>query len=147
MTVESALAEVEQQIAARLKAAQRSRKAYRRVSRIQAVSAATLAAVTTFLIGLNEIYDERGLGVAALASGALTTIAGAAMAWFGSQPLWVANQKRVNDLHALRSKIAYDRSSTEGGLSEETVDGYYDRLQAILDEGNAAWEATRSAGS
>lgn len=119
---------------------------YRRRSLAQTVSAAVLGALTTFLIGLGQIYPHAWLSAAALASAGLTTVASAWSGWFGSRQAWVINQATLNKLYTLRAQIRLDKlsqSDSTAALSLAAVQGYHNRCQEILDEANSSWEQLR----
>jgi hypothetical protein len=135
---------IEGQISKQIDGFRASRTFYRRGSLIQAISAASLGAVTTLLIGLNQIYHQNWLAALSLVSAGLTTVVAAWGSWFGFRKLWVSNQQTLNGLYKLRSQINYDKAVT-GALQQDKVDSYYQCYQAILDEANTTWGETRSS--
>jgi hypothetical protein len=144
MGSEDALAYLEDQISGRIAGFSSSRTFYRRGSLIQTISAASLGAVTTLVIGLNQIYHQNWLAALSLVSAGLTTVLVAWGSWFGFRKLWVSNQSTLNNLYKLRAQIHYDKKSADT-LSQEKVDTYFHRYQTILDEANATWGESRSS--
>ena len=144
MGVEDGLAYLEEQISKQIAGFQSSRTFYRRGSLIQTISAASLGAVTALLIGLNQIYHQNWLAALSLVSAGLTTVVAAWGSWFGFRKLWVSNQRTLNSLYKLRSRIQYDKTLI-GALQQEQVDSYYNCYQTILDEANSAWGEARSS--
>ncbi|MBB4892041.1 CBS domain containing-hemolysin-like protein [Streptomyces olivoverticillatus] len=142
----AALAYVEEQVAHHIRSFSSSRTFYQRRSLAQTVSAAALGALTTFLIGLGQIYPQAWLSAAALASAGLTTVASAWTGWFGSRQAWVINQAALNKLYTLRAQIRFDklsRTDSADAISPAAVQGYHDRCQEILHEANSSWEQLR----
>jgi hypothetical protein len=144
MGVEDSLSYLEGQIAKQIAGFHASRTFYRRGSLIQTISAAILAALTTLLVGLNQVYHQNWLAALSLASAGLTTIVAAWGSWFGFRRLWVSNQRTLNDLYKLRSRIDYDKA-VAGIRQQDAVDSYYETYQAILDEANSTWGEARSS--
>jgi hypothetical protein len=146
MTPLDGLAYLEGEIEARVMSFRDSRQFYRRGSLFQTVTTATLGALTTVAVGLNQIWAGKGLTALSLALAGLTTIAAAATGWFSFQRRWVTSQHALNRLYALRSDIHYQRALDSAGLDAPAVDVLRLRYQQILDEANAEWESTRAAG-
>lgn len=145
MGVEDGLAYIEEQIAKQINGFHSSRTFYRRGSLTHTISAASLAAITTFLVGINQIYHQDWLAALSLASAGLATIVAAWGSWFGFRKLWVDNQRTLNSLYELRSRIQYDKITDANALNRERVDSYYERYQTILNEANRAWGEARSS--
>jgi hypothetical protein len=146
MTPGDALEYLEGQIEARLASFGSSRGFYRRGSLFQTVATATLGALTTLAVGINQVYKGRGLAAVSLGLAGLTTIAAAAAGWFSFQKRWVTSQRTLNRLHQLRSDIQYQRASDPTSLDQAAVDRHHTRYQEILDEANTEWETARAAG-
>jgi hypothetical protein len=140
-----ALAHVQEQIDTQIKSFKDSRRFYRRGSLIQTVSSATLAATTTILIGLDQIYKQAWLAALSLVAAGLTTILAAWGAWFGFRKLWVSNQRTLNNLYELRARIEYEVVKANGVLDQEVVDNFYERYQEILSSANATWAEARES--
>ena len=116
---------------------------YRRGSLLQTLLAATLGALTTFLIGADALFQQSWLTALSLAAAAATTVAGAWNAWFGFKPLWINNQNTVNGLHALRDRIHLDQALTGGAPPEASVRAYFEEYQKVIDRANAEWTRIR----
>jgi len=141
---EAQLEFLEAEIAERIGEFRSSRSFYRRGSLWLTRVNALLAALTTLLIGLNEIYHRSALAAAALAAAGATTVATAWGGWYSFRQLWVSYQGTLNELYALRSRISFERRAGEtGGLADERVGRLYEEYQAILDRANAEWARTR----
>jgi ABC-type nickel/cobalt efflux system permease component RcnA len=143
MAVDDGLSYLENQISNRISDFKSSRTFYRRGSLIQTISAASLAAITTLLVGLNQIYHQNWLAALSLVSAGLTTVVAAWGSWFGFRNLWVSNQRTLNSLYELKSQMDYDKAIT-GAQPQEKVDSYYERYQTILNEANKTWGEARS---
>jgi hypothetical protein len=145
MGVDNGLAYLEGQMADRIGGFRASRKFYRRGSLAQTISAASLAALTTLLVGLNQIYHQNWLAALSLVSAGLTTVVAAWSSWFNFRRLWVNNQQTLNELYKLQSKIQYDKEIAAGTPELSKVNEYYECYQAILDKANKAWGEARSS--
>ncbi|MET7622807.1 hypothetical protein [Streptomyces sp. NPDC005408] len=119
-----ALAHVENEIAHHISSLNSKRTFYRRRSFVQTVSASVLGALTTFLIGLGQIYPRAWLSAASLASAGLTTVTAAWAGWLGARQAWVIHQVSLNKFYALRSRIELDKlSRAHTEITLETVNG------------------------
>jgi hypothetical protein len=120
------------------------RQYYRRGSLLQTLLAATLGALTTFLIGADALFHQPWLTALSLATAAATTVAGAWNAWFGFKPLWINNQNTVNGLYELRDRINLDQALAGGAApTESAVRAYFEAYQKIIDRANAEWTRIR----
>jgi hypothetical protein len=145
MSNKEALAYLEREIDDRIKRFSGSMKFYNRGSLVQTVLTAILGAITTFLIGVNQIYKASWIAVLALLAAGATTIAAAWLGWFGFRKLWVNYQVALNRLRELLSAIRYAEATHDGNLPQTDIDEYYNRYQAILDDLNQQWEVVRSS--
>lgn len=135
-----------EQIEKRIGTFSKSKTFYRRGSMIQTISTASLAAITTLLIGLNQIYHQDRLAALSLVSAGLTTVVAAWGSLFGFRQLWVSNQQTLNNLYELKSRIEYAKKvAAPDAFTREKVDSYYERYQTILNEANRKWGETRSS--
>lgn len=146
MTSKDGLSYLEAQIGARIAGLDASRRFYMRGSWVQTVATALLGALTTLVVGLNQIYKSQALAAVSLALAGLTTVAAAASGWFSFRKRWVSSQLTLNQLNRLQSDIAYQRASDATMFDTASVDAYYARYQHILDEFAQEWEAAGSAG-
>jgi hypothetical protein len=147
MSTKEALAYLESEIDDRITRFSGSSTFYNRGSLVQTILTAVLGAVTTFLIGVNQIYKFSWIAVLALLAAGATTISAAWLGWFGFRKLWVGYQVALNRLRALRSAIRYAKAASDGDLPQADIDEYYHRYQAILDDLNQQWEAVRSSSA
>jgi hypothetical protein len=143
--VDEGLTYVEERLEGQIATFHSARSFYRRGSLVQTISAASLAATTTLLIGLNQIYHQDWLAALSLVGAGLTTVVAAWGSWFGFRKLWVDNQDTLNKLYELRSRIEYDKKVAANRLNRAKVDSYYERYQTILNEANKAWKEARSS--
>ncbi|GIF22091.1 hypothetical protein BJ973_002417 [Actinoplanes tereljensis] len=139
-----ALSYVEERIRQLIGQFSESKRFFRRGSLIQTSLTASLAALTTFLIGVNQIYTSRWLAMASLAAAGVATVAAAWTGWFGYRQAWIGNQATLNRLYALRDRIGYDKAGLAGQISQEMVEAYRAQYQEILNHANSAWEQMRS---
>jgi hypothetical protein len=144
MTASDGMHYVEQQIEKSLTDFSATKGFFRRGSLYQTVLSASLTALTTFLIALNQIYKEPWLTALSLASAGLATIATAWTGWFGFRQAWINYQGAQNSLEALRSKIEYDKALYGADPNREKVEGYFEQYQKILLETNHSWEQIRA---
>jgi hypothetical protein len=147
MPAREALEFLEGEIEDRITRFSNSAKFYSRGSLIQTVLTALLGAVTTFLIGVNQIDKATWITVLALLAAGGTTISAAWLGWFGFRRLQVGYQVALNVLRELRSAIGYAKAKYDGELPQADIDGYYDRYQQILNTLNHSWEAVRSSNA
>lgn len=147
MSAKEALAYLEGEIDDRITRFSGSSRFYNRGSLVQTVLTAVLGAVTTFLIGVNQIDKASWITVLALLAAGLTTISAAWLGWFGFRKLWVGYQVALNRLRELRADIRYAKVANDGNLSQADIDLYFSRYQAILNDLNQQWEAVRSSGA
>lgn len=143
ITSEIPLQLVQEQLAKHIAAFSSSKRFFRRISLLQAISTGTLGAVTTFLIGLAQIYKHTWLSSLSLAFSALTTIAAAWTGWYSARESWVTNQGALNRLYTLRSRIAFESTLPERLPDAERAVEYYAECQRILDDVNSQWVQNR----
>ena len=122
-----------------------SRDFYRRGSQAQVVATTSLSALTTLLVGLNEIYHEALLAALALALAAMTMVATAWTSWFSFRRLWINNTVALTRLYALRDRIDYDKAR-DGEPEPDLVASYRNELDGAFADLNAAWVRTRDMG-
>jgi hypothetical protein len=144
MSAADALTYLEGEIDARIARFSRSCTFYKRGSQIQTAATAILGAVTTFLIGVNQIDKASWIAVLALLAAGATTIAAAWLGWFGFRKLWIGYQVALNRLHELRSTIRFAKAAHDGSLTQADIEEYRARYQEILTNLNHLWEVTRS---
>jgi hypothetical protein len=122
-----------------------SKRFFRRMSLVQAVSIASLGAATTFLIGLAQIYPHAWISALSLAAASLATIAAAWTGWYGARDAWITNQSTLNRLYGLRSRIGFEAALSGLNPSSEKVIAYYTECQQILKDANADWKQNRAS--
>jgi hypothetical protein len=123
-----------------------SRDYFRRRSLIESVVAAGLSAVTTLLIGLNELYDRSFLVAASLATAGLATLAASWIGWRPSGRMSHANYQALVGLWALRDRIEYETARYGSKLPADAIDGYHRELLDVIAEANVRLAKTVGAG-
>lgn len=144
-TSDAALSYLQEELNRHIESFASSKRFFRRISLIQAVSIASLGAATTFLIGLTQIYPHAWISALSLACASLTTIAAAWTGWYGARDAWITNQSTLNRLYSLRSRIGFEVSLSSLNPSSERVIEYYTECQQILKDANANWEQNRAS--
>ncbi|MFJ9900338.1 SLATT domain-containing protein [Streptomyces sp. NPDC091280] len=134
---------VENQLARHIRAFSSAKRFFRRMSLIQTVSTATLAATTTLLIGLAQVYEHAWLNALSLASSSLATVSAAWTGWYGAREGWVTNQRALNRLYELRSRIAFESTLRDRASETDRAAQYYAEYQRILNDANSQWEQNR----
>lgn len=121
-----------------------SKRFFRRMSLIQAISITSLGAATTLLIGLAQIYPHGWINALSLVTASLSTIAAAWTGWYGARDAWITNQSTLNRLYSLRSRIGFDAALSGLNPSSEKLLEYYAECQQILKDANADWKQNRA---
>lgn len=140
-----ALQHIQDEVGRHIKSFSSSKRFFRRLSLLQTVTTAALGALTTFLIGLAQIYERTWLNALSLAFSALATISAAWTGWYGARQAWVANQMALNQLYALRSRIAFESRLSGQPTEAERARTYYIECQRILNEANSQWAQNRTS--
>ncbi|MGW2960848.1 SLATT domain-containing protein [Streptomyces sp. NPDC001220] len=140
---DTALELVEGQVARHIRAFSSAKRFFRRMSLIQTVSTATLGALTTLLIGLAQVYGRDWLNALSLTSSSLATISAAWTGWYGARDGWVTNQRTLNSLYELRSRITFESTLADRAPEADRASRYYAEYQQILNDANGQWEQNR----
>jgi hypothetical protein len=140
---------IESRLEAQINSFKRSKNFYRRGSLLFTLGTAVLAALTTLLVGLRELYSERWISGIALVAGGMTTVVSAWGGWFAFRRMWIDNQATLNALYRLRLRLHYLKAASPSGgtLSRSELDDIYTEFQSILDAANQGWADVRSAGN
>jgi hypothetical protein len=109
-----------------------SRDYFRRRSLIERMVAAGLSAVTTLLIGLNELYDHSWLVAGSLATAGLATVAASWIGWRPSGPMSHANYQALVGLWALRDRLEYETARHGSELPPDALDGFHRELLDVI---------------
>jgi hypothetical protein len=139
----TALELVEGQVARHIRAFSSAKRFFRRMSLIQTVSTATLGALTTLLIGLAQVYRQDWLNALSLAFSSMATVSAAWTGWYGARDGWVTNQRTLNRLYELRSRITFESTLANRAPDAERASQYYAEYQQILNDANGQWEQNR----
>lgn len=123
----------------------RRREHNRRRSRTAAVLTASLAAVTTVLIGLANTWTAMGtlLSSLAIVTSAVTGIISAEEALFSHKKLWILYTDKWIALLTLRDDIKHAKAN--GETTQDMVNSLYERYKAIRNDLNKEWRDLRSA--
>ena len=140
-----ALEFIEDEVQKRSKSFNSKRKFYRGKADQFAISAALLAATTTFLIGLGQTYSSKLISVISLATSAGMTVLSAWDSLYNYKRRWIQNNDTLMHLYELNSDIQYKKACHGEELSSETIDSFYKRYQEILRDANETWKQDRSA--
>lgn len=101
-----------------------------------------LGALTTIVIGLNAKDPSETLNAIALILSAVMTFNHALSSYFNNKEFWIEFNEKANDLRKLKFDI--DMELTRGPLSNEQLDQFKLRYQAIVDSMNSFWKFNRS---
>jgi hypothetical protein len=144
-TSDAALHYLREEISGHIKSFSSSKRFFRRMSLIQAISITSLGAATTFLIGLAQIYPHGWISALSLACASLATIAAAWTGWYGARDAWITNQSTLNRLYSLRSRIGFEAALSGLDPSDEKMIEFYAECQQILKDANINWEQNRAS--
>lgn len=120
-----------------------SRDYYRRGSLLQVGATGALSAITTLLIGLNEIYEKSYLVAISLVTAGLATVAASLGSWLGPRRLWLSTNKAVVGLFALRDRIEYDKALYDNDPGLDRINEYHRNLLDVIAQANARWDKAR----
>ena len=123
-----------------------SRNYYRRRSLLQTIATATLSAVTTLLIALNELYSRSYLVAISLVTAGLATVTASWSGWLGPRRLWLSNNQALVGLYEVRDQIDYDKALHGDDLTAEQITRYHEHIQTIFRHANDRWDKARAVG-
>jgi hypothetical protein len=104
---------------------------------------ASLSAITTVLIGLNQSFNLKILSAIALITSASMTVVNAWDGVYQYRRRWVQSNDTLMKLYELRFDIEYVKIRNGDNLSSEAVDQFRERYQNILRETNERWQEDR----
>jgi hypothetical protein len=99
---------------------------------------ASLSAISTIAIGIQDKIKEEWLLIIAIIASGTSSILGAWQSLFANKTLWAANNATLADLYKLDWKIQYRKADVKNSISKQEVDDYYLQLMKIHDEAEAA---------
>lgn len=147
MADQEAVSFIESEIQKRIKSFDDRRKFYRKRTTQFTLFTAGLSAVTTFLIGVSQIYDSTLLSVFALATSAGITVLSAWDGLYNHRRHWVQNNDTLMHLYELDSDVRYKKSLMNSSLSTQEVEQFYKRYSDILRAANENWKDDRLSNS
>jgi Protein of unknown function (DUF4231) len=144
MSDAEALVYLESQIEKRIQSFDKRRSNYRRMATYFTIGNAALSSLTTFLIGVGQIYQAKPLAVAALAVSASMSILTALNGLFTYQKRWVQSNDTLMQLRELKSRIKY-LAALNSNLTPDQVNQFEEHYQRILLQANESWRLDRSS--
>lgn len=120
-----------------------SRKFYRKNHFGVIVATASLAALTTVLIGVGQMIDSKLCAALALVTSAATSVATAWEGFFRNREMWIHNTEVTERLRDLQADIRFARSSGDSSISPEQVAAFYQRMSEIIRAANSGWMSVR----
>ena len=108
---------------------------------------AILSALTTFLIGIFQVYELKILSVLALATSSGMTIVTAWDSFFNFRLRWIKNNETLMRLYELSSDIQYNKFKKHEVLEQTEIDKYYEQYKKILRDANENWKQDRLSKS
>lgn len=133
---------LEQQIDEAVINYEQRRKANRRRYSIVGVISATMAAVTTVLIGLSNVWDATAHTLSALAivTSALVTIVSSWESICNHKKLWMLYTDKWVLMKELKTDLAHLKKAED---NQEAVNNLYIRYKGIVREFNDQWMAMK----
>ena len=147
MADKEALEFVEEELQKRIKSFDERRKLYRRGNVRLTIFTSSLSAITTFCIGVGQIYGSKPISIIALATSAGMTVLTTWDNFYSYRRRWVQNNDALMQLYELNSDIKYKKSLVGSSLSTEEVNLIYKRYGDILKTANESWKDDRQADS
>lgn len=133
---------LEQQIDEAILNYEQRRKENRRKYSIVGVISATMAAVTTVLIGLSNVWDAtaRTLSALAIVTSALVTIVSSWESIYNHKKLWMLYTDKWVLMKELKTDLAHLKKVED---NQEAVNNLYIRYKGIVREFNDQWMAMK----
>lgn len=147
MADKEALEFVEEELQKRIKSFDERRKLYRRGNVRLTIFTSSLSAITTFCIGVGQIYGSKPISIIALATSAGMTVLTTWDNFYSYRRRWAQNNDTLMQLYELNSDIKYKKSLVGSSLSTEEVNLIYKRYGDILKTANESWKDDRQADS
>lgn len=143
MSDKDALEFIEKELQKRIESFDERRKNYRQGNLRLTVLTATLSAVTTFCIGVGQIYNSKPISIIALATSAGMTVFSTWDNFYSYRRRWVQSNDALMQLYELNSNIKYKKSLKNSILSTEEINEFYNRYESILKTANESWKDDR----
>jgi len=147
MADKEALEFVEEELEKRIKAFDERRKLYRKGNIRLTTLTSSLSAITTFCIGVGQIYGSKPISIIALATSAGMTVLTTWDNFYSYRRRWAQNNDTLMQLYELNSDIKYKKSLVGSSLSTEEVNLIYKKYGDILKTANESWKDDRQADS
>lgn len=134
---------LEERVAYLIDTSQKKRVKYRQLGSRMFILQAVLASVTTVVIGL-ATTSPRWLKAVALVTSAGAALLAVLQGYFAYRDRWRHYTTQVYRLYSLRAAIDRSKSVAQayagGTLTQEQVEGLYDRLDSIMDANIERWD-------
>jgi len=148
---DNAFRELISQIESRIKSADEKRKLWRRRELGIWVGQALFASLTTILAGVQVSGSELYLKNGTLVASAIASFAMVVATRLRARERWIGFTRTASSLRALHSKLRLiDKLSGPARaerLSTEAIFALHNEMQKILDDGDAEWTQSVTAGS
>jgi hypothetical protein len=116
---------------------------YRKMYLQYTICGASLAALTTFLIGAGQILDTKALALLALATSAAGTVIAAWGANFRHREMWVQKTTVLSHLRELQSRLELAKVRNSGEISQSEIDDLYEKYQDTMRAASETWRSIR----
>jgi len=130
-----------EQLEDRIKSFQKRRERNRLFAFRLVISGTILSASTTVLLGVTGLSEGVALVLKniALLTSATVTIISTWEAFFDHKGLWIRYTRTRAQLLAVKTRLQYKLSDTNGAIPDADLDKLFDQYQSILDETNDSW--------
>jgi hypothetical protein len=139
------LAYVEEVIEKQIKSYDSSRIFYRAVNNALTLATASLSALATVLIGVNQGWHSAWLSTPALVCSAAISVANAYEGFIRSKDMWILHDDTRIALSSLHNQILYaKKKSAPEPLNQVEVDTFFTQYDQLLLHEHEAWRALRT---
>lgn len=144
MPATETLAYLEGEIVEQIERYNSSRMFYRSVNNAITLATASLSALATVLIGVNQGWNSAWLSIPALVCSAAISVVTAYEGFVRSKDMWILNDDTRIALSSLRNQILYAKKRVSGSLSQGEVDAFFTQYDQLLLHEHEAWRALRT---
>ena len=135
---------LEKQIGDRIKRFDSTRIWYRRANLVITLATATLSAIATVCIGMNQAWPSAWLSVPALVCSAAISVASAVDGYLRSKDMWVLKDDARVALLNLQCRMNFTVTMNGGTLGDVELRKLYDEYNQILRHEHQVWRTLRT---